>query len=500
MDSIQEVINSLNAKQQKEFVFFIQRNKHRKGRKDLQLFQILKKGPQKTSKQIAALLNTPNPNAYHTIRKRLFAHLADFIVLQTTTRDASPTSHINALLSVVVYLFDKSLNKHAWKYLLVAEGIATKHEFSDLLNSIYLLQIEKCHLQENIKINQIIDQFNRNKITLIQREKIQIASILIQHKLLDYRKKGLLTDFNSLVNSSLKELSIDQSSALSPQASLEFIKIIRAGVLTTKSFCRFEHFLLECYHKSYENRKQYNPLVKSEFLYLIAHTYYRNRKFKLSASTLKELDLELDKCAKPEAETYEVKSKQLKAANFVFLNEIQDAIATLNALLCKKQSLSPVDRTHTITALAIFNFLNQDLNEAKKNGALLSKSDTWYQKNIGIEWLFKKKLMEIILYIDLCKKDPSYFDLVASKIKSFERSYKYLTHNPFYDRAFHYLTLVKKSMELGSKSLLKDQIQKTMQFLSFDQEDLQAISFYAWIKSKSTGEDFYDTLLELTNK
>ena len=85
MDSLQEVIHSLDVKQQGEFVYFIQRNKYRKGRKDLQLFNLLRQEKNWSAKGIVEHLKTPNLNAYHTIRKRLFNHLADFIILKSSS-------------------------------------------------------------------------------------------------------------------------------------------------------------------------------------------------------------------------------------------------------------------------------------------------------------------------------------------------------------------------------------------------------------------------------
>ena len=500
MDNLQEVICTLDQIQQKEFVFFIQRNKYRKGRKDLQLFNLLKSGTTYSSSQITQELKTTNTNAYHTIRKRLFAHLADFIVLQSTTKDASANSHVNALLSVVLYLFDKSLNKQAWKYLLIAEEIASKHEFPDLLNSIYLLQIEKSYLNEQSNISNLIKKYDQNKVLLALSEKVQIASSLIQNKLLIERKKGVTMDFQNLVESSLKELSIDENVLLTPRISLAFTKIIRSGIVASKNFLQFEKFVVNIFNKSYHKRKQHNPLIKSEFLYMISHVYYRNKKFKASLIKLNELQLELNQCSKTIAQNYHAKTTLLKASNLMFLNQIDQSILSLKQLLNSSEKLSLVNKTNTITVLGIYHFLNSNLREAKKQVALLNRSDSWYTKHMGIEWLFKKLLMEIVLYIDLSEKDDSYLNLVTSKIKSFERTFKNLKSNSIFSRAFSYLNLLKKTQGIYDKKELAMEIENNIEFLAYEEEDLQAMSFYAWIKSKSTGENFYKTLLELANR
>jgi hypothetical protein len=500
VDNIQEVIWTLGDSQRKEFVFFIQRNKYRKGRKDLQLFNILKSERQYSPKEITQQLKTPNSNAYHTIRKRLFAHLADFIVIQSTTRDASSYSHVNALLSVVIYLFDKSLNNQAWKYLLIAEETSIKHDFTDLLNTLYLLQIEKCHLQDGTEISKIIKKYDQNKEQLVQSERVQIASSLIQNKLLVESKKGITVDFQKLVNSSLEDLSINDAVLHNPRVALAITKIIRSGTVALKNFHQFEYFVTTTFEKSYRNRRQYNPVIKAEFLYLIAHAYYRNRKFGNSLSKIKELTTELLNCSMSTTQNYYAKVNQLKASNLMFLNKIDDSIVTLKQLLTNTSKLSLVEKTNTITVLGIYSFLNNDLSEAKKQVALLNKSDEWYRKNMGLEWLFKKLLMEIVLYIDLSEQDRAYLDLVDSKVKSFERTFKILKSNPIFNRAFSYLNLIKKSQGIYNKKELTKEIKKNIEFLAHEEEDIQAMSFYAWIKSKSIGQNFYKTLLEVANK
>jgi hypothetical protein len=42
-------------------------------------------------------------------------------------------------------------------------------------------------------------------------------------------------------------------------------------------------------------------------------------------------------------------------------------------------------------------------------------------------------------------------------------------------------------------------VDNSLQFLPFEEEDLQAVSFYAWLKSKMTKKGYYETLLALTN-
>jgi hypothetical protein len=62
------------------------------------------------------------------------------------------------------------------------------------------------------------------------------------------------------------------------------------------------------------------------------------------------------------------------------------------------------------------------------------------------------------------------------------------------------IKLLFKDPNLVSKPDFMDKVDGTLQFLPFEEEDLQAVSFYAWLKSKMTKKGYYETLLSLTNE
>jgi hypothetical protein len=493
MDSLQEVIHSLDSEQQKEFVSFIHRNKYRKGRKDLQLFNLLKQEKEWSAQEIVQQLKTTNTNAYHTIRKRLFSHLADFVVLQSTSSDASTTSHTNAIIGVVNYLFDKSLVKQAWKYLLLAENIAHENELRDLLNTIYLLQISKCHLQSKIDIGSLVQKYEANQIELHLNERLQIASSLIRNRLLQDKQDGINANFDKLVQLALKELAIDKKVLKTPKINLEFVKIIRSGIIAQKDFSQFEPFILSTYNDLYSNpNKESNAVVKAEFLYIIAHTLYRNKKFKLSLSYLNELSSTLTRCSASNAKQYHAKMELLKAGNLMFSKQLHEALKCLFSLE-KSKNLSAEEKAITTMNIGIYHYLENDMKKAQQKLRDFTHSDAWYKKTMGTEWLFKKYLMEIILFVDLKQ-----IDIVESRIRTVERTFKNLRNHPIYERAFGFLGLIKLYFSENDLKKLEAAIEKNITFIPFEQEDLQAMTFYCWIRSKTLKKGFYETLLMFT--
>ena len=71
VDNIKDIIHLLNSDDKKEFRSFINRQKSKKNRKDLELFEILCETESYPAKEIVKrLYNELNMNAYHSIRKR----------------------------------------------------------------------------------------------------------------------------------------------------------------------------------------------------------------------------------------------------------------------------------------------------------------------------------------------------------------------------------------------------------------------------------------------
>ncbi len=144
MDNLAEIIQTLTPEDHKAFGVFINRNKSKKKRKDLDLYHILQENSSLKPDIIIERLypNANNKVAYHAVRKRLLKHLMDFLVFKRLETDTTAASTIMGLLSLSRYLFEHQNSRLAWKHLHRAEELAISNEQFDLLNSVYNLMIE----------------------------------------------------------------------------------------------------------------------------------------------------------------------------------------------------------------------------------------------------------------------------------------------------------------------------------------------------------------------
>lgn len=298
-----------------------------------------------------------------------------------------------------------------------------------------------------------------------------------------------------MIEDTFKKLEININLLKTPKITLNLMRIIRAGTIVTKQFYRFEPFLISKYKELYRNCEgDHNPIVQSEFLYMIAHTCYRNKKFSQSNNYLQLFSETLALCSKSFQKQLQAKKTLLTSANLVFTNNLKQGIENLQILYKNRKGITTEEWCNSVVSLGIYHFLNKDLKKAQTLLNELTHSDNWYKKTMGIEWVLKKNLMEIILYSEL-----GHVELVESRIRSAERNYSGLKTNPLYSNAFKYLSLIKYFLLLSAQNpeSLKKEILIKLEFAPFEQEDLQAMVFYAWIKSKALKQDYYTTLLKV---
>ena len=122
-------------------------------------------------------------------------------------------------------------------------------------------------------------------------------------------------------------------------------------------------------------------------------------------------------------------------------------------------------------------------------------TNTWLEKIMGIEWVLKKDLLEMIVQYDMGNDD-----IALNKIRSIERAYDMIKDNEQYQRVLVYLQLCREIFMNPASAKTKefyDRVDVSFDWIPMQQEDLQAVMYYAWFKSQMTGDDRYEILLAL---
>ncbi len=486
----------MNESEIKDFRSFIHSQRKLDKRKDLELFDLITSEPEPKDLE-ASLYDQENKEAYHAVRKRLLKKLSNYIVLKRIEEDTTASSSVMGFISLAKYLFERGMDQLAWSYLKNAEEIASENEQYDLLNNIYLLQIENVHSDYADDVNDIISKKVGAKVLADEDERATIACSLIKKELKCVMLEGKDVDFEGVIKLVLTSYNLTNAVISRPKILYNILSISRSAILANKDYYNFEPYLIDQYKKAKEQFgfSRNSHFYKLSILYMIAHVLYRNRKFEPAAEYLNEMKSDLFAYNESQLMLFYSKYILLSAGVKIYQGKLNESIEILESELAKNSKyFSTKDLIKLQINLAIYYFLKCDYKNALTINNKLEHSDKWFEKNLGKEWVFKKGIMEIIAQIEM-----NNLDIALNRIRSVERSYQHFFSKPLYHRTKAYLNLIKKYIQNPinfNEHEVGELIEKTLTTIPEEQEDLQAMTFYSWLKSKLLKRDYYEVLLE----
>ncbi|MBN4072892.1 hypothetical protein JYT74_02510 [Crocinitomix catalasitica] len=498
MDDLLDLVQSFSTNEQKEFRHFLQRNNSRRERKDIQLFDVLSVNQIDSKSEIYQVLyqDIYDKNAYHSLRKRLIKQINDFVYLKRIDNNDSVSASINRDLTLVRHLFDHNLHKQAWKYLHKAEKLSIDAELNSDLRQIYNLMIEKYDQTLSTESLESLVA-NRIKVGYLSKdeENLRIVGSLVRQELEKVRLTGEDLNLDEVTDSLLKQFDLQDSVFNRPRLLYNFILLMRTTVLAQKKYHSFEGFAINSYKKML--RSAYFEKHRSHhlnMLYIVAHTLYRNKKFDEAIFYLEQMHEILPQVNKGIFNQYYSKYFLLLAASENFSGNLDVSIAILEDLLSSDR-VDKVDRLNARLNLCVYYFEARDYQKALRSSFEFSHSDQWYEKIMGIEWRFKKNMIELIFQYEIGNTEIAY-----NRIEAMQRTYRDLFKTTKYSRVGVFLRIIKKMIQepfVINSPDFAEQIEQSFEWIDKEEEDLQAMTYYAWLKSKVQKRGFYETMLEL---
>jgi ATP/maltotriose-dependent transcriptional regulator MalT len=283
-----------------------------------------------------------------------------------------------------------------------------------------------------------------------------------------------------------------------PKLLFNILSITRSTILAKKDFYSFEPYLIEQYERAKTqfgfNRNTH--FYKLSIVYMICHVLYRNRKFDKANEYLKELKEGLYAHKSSHIMLFYPRYILLSAAVNCYRGNLKSSINLLRqALEQDNEMFSDEDQVKLQLNLSIYHFMAGDIEMSLKTGMSFEYTEKWFEKNIGKEWVFKKQLMEVIIQVELGNED-----IAMNRIRAIERASSVMFNHPLYSRAKSFLDLIKKYINnpiqfREEETQLK--IEKHLTVIPEEKEDLQAMTFYAWLKAKYLNRNYYEVLLEI---
>ena len=500
MDALVEIIQTFAPGEATEFVSFINRLKRKQKLKDLDLFWLFyKDGEMDKATILKRLYPDGNKVAYHALRKKLLRHVTDFIFSKQLREDYTSETQVSAYIGLARYLSEYNLDALAWKYLRKAEQMAVKTEQYAMANQIARQQLDMPLHQLKQSIEPILERKKTYLQLAIEDDRADTAYKIIQYHLQQAKSDVGDTDMQSLIEQVLSEYDLIGTVSRRPSMVYRLMSIARSAAKTAKNYYAFEPLLLRFYSditlgdQPSENDKFYVARLQ----YMIAHTLFRNKKFKQAHEYIYLLREQLRIISKTEYTRLLPRFTQLYCALRFFSGYIVEAIRMVDAAFMQQLRLKPDEILNLKLNKAIYHFYNEDYKVALQELLSIEHSNTWCIKVAGVEWVVKKDLLDVFIQYELGN-----LDIAANKIRAMQR-HKYSSGKlPQMERVLVFLNLVNQIVDdpdIVQTKTFYNSVEESFDWIPIEQEDLHASVYYAWMKSKIVGRQPYKVLLDLVS-
>ena len=147
--------------------------------------------------------------------------------------------------------------------------------------------------------------------------------------------------------------------------------------------------------------------------------------------------------------------------------------------------------------LSALLLINHDYKQANKLLNEFNKSDAYYQKNMGREWLLRKEMIRSLILLEL-----KHIDLAEKALSSIKQKYADLFLSKQYKMVLPFIKALEKFINEPQEIDFKELNSLEKKF-DFQREkvfrDPRLIMFYAWLKGKYTNQKTYEVLLKEYN-
>ncbi|MDG2344172.1 MAG: hypothetical protein P8L23_06305 [Flavobacteriales bacterium] len=492
MDLIKEIVITLSEVDKKEFEQFLTRKRPGKNRKDVEIFNHLYSFYNGSKKQKNNLSGNQN---YHAIRKRITKALTNFLILKKSISEQKINKREGVVL-MILYFIERKKYEVAWDLLDKEERNADK------INNIDLnLKIQRLKLT-------VLPYYNQEQFPIIKKkmfglqvkqakiDEFQLYFIQIRNELKLKISSGNVDSPTETIKQAIQQYQNIKNDYNNPSIHLKVIEIIRSEYIINRKFKVFERVVQKYYNDIpdmvFNDLSHVNTIAQIE--YIMAYTFLNTRKFKMSLIHLKKLSTLINQSEIVKV-NYQAKHIAIESFIQVFDNRIQDAIDSIDKFLNKnKNTISVQEKLNLSLNLAAFLITQGSYSKAVKILNFMSEPDSYYQKEMGREWLVRKEMIMAIAQISLENIDNG-----LKIMNSIEGKHKEMLGIDQYSMVVPFIRAIKKYIdnphEVNQDVLKQFEIQINLQKDKVF-NDPRLIIFYAWLKSKYVKKDTYSVLKE----
>jgi len=497
MKLLEQIISRMSVDERVGFRDSLKSVKHQKHL--ITLFDKLCADRDWNKNEISKLIyGSANLGSYHSLRKRLMRRVNDYIAYLRFETDKTDGGSVLSLLYSAQFLLERDCPTEANQFLVKAEKTAIQNDQYDALNMIYGFQLLH-HVTLKINLENLITKLQNNLTALTQTNKLDIAFAEIQ----EAHDQMKISGKNLAAETVLKRIFADKELMNLAKTNVGFmfriVTLCRKVITSAKDYHMFEPYVIGVYNylKSRNAFQGNHAKTEIHFIYMIVHALYRTLKFDETRIWLK---IFYDLFPQNRVTSHPLYPKYISTVSALeaYTGKAPLAIDILNETLNNSSSRLPVkEKLNMQLNLAVYYFSIANYKEANKSIGKIQHSNTWLDNLMGKEWRFKRDTIEVIIFSE---KGES--ELAQSRLALMKKNYADFLNNMNYIFASMFLNFIGKIIENSAVATSKEfaaQIKEAAdKGWPGERNDIQAITFFCWIKCKMEKRDYYSVLVEWT--
>lgn len=460
--------------------------------RDFELFQLIKKHPRWTTADFARAMYSSESRQVNVrrIRKTLTDRLVSFLAAQ------GHDDHAAAAVRNVLNLADLLIKRHrpdiALHYLGEVKELASgRHGYALLEDVLYyrLRHAVELGLDAEVEFRKW-EENHRRYTTYIQ---LIGAEAVLRNQLQSFRREGRVPDQDELMRAFYSRFAANADERRNPSFMFTLAAIFRKVMLSSKDYWRIEPSVQSIYDELVEHDCFTDETVNDQmgFLGILAQAAYRNRHFVAAEKHLDALQRLLPSPA-PRNHFHYVRMISLRAAIFGFTGRYREAIAMLEKHLFGENPVThSEERCQMIFNLALCKYCDRDFAGALRHLQQIGKSDQWLFERFGLEWIYKKQMVHLIILWD-----SGQYETAQRILEGMMERYEDFLKQDIYQRAgqfMHFVLRYFKEPEIITDIRFHREI-RDAQLGWGEKEDIHAILFFSWLRARMLNRPFYPVL------
>jgi len=482
MNILLEIINSLNKEESRFYKLFAGRTNSGDFRKDIILFDFIKKnGSQYDEQIISEELYQDSKNSFYQLKNRLYKDLNKSMMLQHMRKESDIfTLHFVLLSRVYKRKGRVELSLH---YLKKAEKEAENIEAFELLSIIYSEILVLSYDMVSINVEEYIEKKrgNNERLNWYQEMDLLLAAIMNKIKTAQNFSKND-ESINEILQKTLDNFSKNKKIPKSPKFRIKVFQLVSRVLLQQHDFDALEEYLLHTYREFTKDKvlTKSNHEQKLTMLSYLTNCLFKTHKYKESlayAEILKNSINEYDGFLQDKYLFYYYNS-------LVINYSLSDKSKALEVLKEAKNN----DVIQSLPTFSVFIYLNTaliyydqgKLSLSAKNLSRLLLQDDFV--DIGKSFQLKIHIAELIVRYDLNQKD-----VIDSKIQHIKKTYADLLRDADFNRDKQIIKIINLLIYCNKltndKQLLKKITDLSIIITDEKADDIDVINYNFWLKN-----------------